>query len=171
MGGARWYQSNVYWCPTRGWFWIVIYFVDSFHLSCSGALPFQVEQININFNKLPKRINMKRVNAASLVSVQKQFERSIELPVNVRADEEFEQGYATFANTHGSLVKRFKDIASPSITLFSLLHNTNDHRFKLDRKSNETTNNFKIQQLKKHRSRPSFDSNEHIVDVERNTCK
>lgn len=169
---ARWYQSIVYWCPTRGWFWIVIYFVVTvFIWSCSVAFPFQVEQININFNKLPKRINMKRMNTATLVSIKKQFERSIELPVNIRPDGEFEKGYATFANTHGSLVKSFKDIASPSITLLSLLHNTNDHRFKLDRKPNETTNNFKIQQLKQYRSRPSFDSNENIVDVERNAFR
>lgn len=130
--------------------------------------PFQVEQINIRFNKLPKQINMKRINTATLASIKKQFERSIELPVNVRTDEEFEKGYATFANTHGSLVKRFKDIAFPSISLLSLLHNTNDHRFKLDRKPNENANNFKIQQLKKLRSRPSFDVNELIVHVERN---
>lgn len=111
---------------------------------------------------------MKKVNMATLVSIKKQFERSIELSVNIRPDEDFEKGYATFANTHRSLVKRFKDIASPSISFLSLLHNTNDCRFKLDRKPNETTNNFKIQQLKEHRSRPSFDSNEIIVDVERN---
>lgn len=93
---------------------------------------------------------MKKINKATLESIKKQFDRSIELPVNVRADEEFEKGYATFANTHGSLVKRFRNIASPSISLLSLLHNTNDHRFKLDRKANENCNNFKIQQLKEN---------------------
>lgn len=111
---------------------------------------------------------MKRVNTATFTSIKKQFERSIELSVNVRYDEKFEKGYATFANTHGSLVKRFTDIASPSITLLSILHNTNDHRLNLDRKPNENSNNFKIQQLKKSQSRPSFDSNELIVDVEHN---
>lgn len=87
---------------------------------------------------------------ATLVSIKKQFERSIDSSGIVGGNEEFEKGYATFANTHRSLAKRFKDIVSPSISLLSLLHNTNDHRFKLDRKPNENTNNFKIQQLKEH---------------------
>lgn len=114
---------------------------------------------------------MKKINTSTIVSIKKQFERSIELPVNIRPNEEFEKGYATFANTHRNLVKRFKDIASPPISLLSILHCTNDHRFKLDRKPNEISNNFKIQQLKEHPSRPSFDSNsnENIVDVERNS--
>lgn len=91
---------------------------------------------------------MKKVKAAALESIRKQFKRSLDVdPINAKENEIFEKGFATFDNTHGSLRKRFKDIAVPSITLLSTLFNAHDHRFKLDRIP--TDNNFKLRQMKK----------------------
>lgn len=92
---------------------------------------------------------MKKVNAAALESIHKQFDKSLDVnPISARETEIFEKGFATFANTHHSVRKRFKDIAfPPSITLLGTLFNANDHRFKLMQVASD--NDFKLRQMKK----------------------
>lgn len=91
---------------------------------------------------------MKKVNAAALESIHKQFKKSFEVdPINAKENEIFEKGFATFANTHGSVLKRFKNIVTPPITLLSTLFNANDQRFKLDQVP--VDNDFKLRQMKK----------------------
>lgn len=87
------------------------------------------------------------MNATTLESIHKQFEKSLEVDaINAKETEIFEEGLATFANIHGSVRERFKDIPL-SISLFSTLFNANEHRFKLDQVS--SGNDFKLRQMKK----------------------
>lgn len=91
---------------------------------------------------------MKKVNAAALESIHKQFKKSLLVdPINAKENEIFEKGFATFANTHGSVRKHFKNIATPSITLLSTLFIADDQRFKLDKVPAD--NDFKLRQMKK----------------------
>lgn len=112
---------------------------------------FQVENVMINYEKLPKIVNMAKFNKTSMESIQKQFNKSSTMSwiisqENPRSNENYKPGIAMYSNTYKSLFKRYPHTVSPSLVLLTILHNANKERLRLDRAPN-LNNDFKIHDL------------------------
>lgn len=112
---------------------------------------FQVEKIDIAFSKIPKRVNMKHMITYTKMSIDRQFGK---------------REFAKFSSIYKDLLKTsLARNLSPSLSLFAVLHNANEHRYRLNSEVNPETDTVVDIKINKTESHTEINQTESHIEI------